>query len=171
MAEALTVGLLGMLLASLSSCRNELPTAAVVEQIEGYFAPLGIEPDSVRCEQGPSLEVGASVACTVEVDGESIDMQVEVVSNEGALTIRPRHDTLVTAEVESEIAQSLREQARAVEHVRCEGRLWVARPGARHRCAIQLESGERLSWVGTFSGDGSKHRARIEPLTPPRGTP
>jgi len=171
MAEALTVGLLGMLLVSLSSCRSELATATVVEQIEGYFAPLGIEPDSVHCEPGPSREIGASVACTVEVDGESVQMQVEVVSEEGALTIRPRHATLVTAEVESEIAQSLREQARSVEQVRCEGRLWVARPGARHRCEVQLEGGEQLSWIGTFSGDGSKHRARIEPLPSPVGAP
>jgi len=149
---------------ALAGCRSELPVDAVQDELRAYFEGLGIEPDALRCPAAPAAEVGAETICRAWIDGEPVEMRVEVVSADGELRLHPRDGTLVTAEVETEIAATLRAEGRAVERVRCEGRLWVTRPGAVRRCVVEVQGGERLAWIGTFSGEGSRHRARVVPL-------
>ncbi len=147
-------------------CGSPLPSEAVEGELRGYFEDLGIEPRSVRC---PPLrrELGATVVCEADIDDERVEMIAELTAERGTLSLRPKEGTLDTATVESEIAQTVAQRGHAVERVRCRGRLWVVRPGARHHCEIELSGGGRLAWTGTFTGEGSKLRVEIEPQ--PRG--
>lgn len=166
MASAWGARVLVGMIAGVMGCTAELSPSAMHEHVRAYFEPRGIEPEAVRCAGGLTPQVGSSVVCEALVDGERIELVMEVMSDRGPPVVRPRRDTLVTAEIELEIAQTLRAQGREVSGVHCEGRLWVIVAGAEHRCEVVQGDGRRLAWIGTFTGEGSRHRARIVPLPP-----
>lgn len=152
-------------MALLMGCGAELSPKALEAEVKAYFGPEGIEPDRVRCPGSLKREALATIVCEAVLAGETVDVVVEVADDEGALRVEPRHATLVTQRVAPEIAQTLKKQGMDVARVECEGTVWVARPQARHRCTVTDAEGQRFAWTGTFSGEGAKHRARIEPLT------
>jgi hypothetical protein len=145
-------------------CRGELSEAALHETLAGWFHAQGIAIDAARCPAAPlPRAAGESVECRVSIGAEEVEVTV-VVDDEGGLSVRPRHATVVAARAEPEIAQTLRAQGYAVAEVRCEGQVWVARAGAEHRCEVVDDQGRRFAWLGEWSGEGTRQRTRVVPL-------
>lgn len=147
-------------------CAAERSDADLHEPLAAYFEGQGVHAQSLRCDGPLAPSVGSTVACRAHVDGERIEVMMEVVAEAEPPVVRPRTPTLVTARIEPEIARDLHDEGRSVAAVHCEGQLWVIRPGVEHRCEVVQADGRRLSWIGTFTGEGSRHRARIEPRSP-----
>lgn len=155
---------MAMAMTAAAGCGAELPASAVEAQLRAYFGSREIEPQQVRCPGELQREPGQTMVCDATIDGQVIPVVAEVADEDGTLTLRPRHATLVTARVEPEIAQTLRAQGYAVSEVRCRGQVWVAAPQAQHRCEITVDDGRRYAWSAVFSGEGSEHRARVTPI-------
>jgi hypothetical protein len=170
-ARGLAFGVLcscGALALGAWGCGAELPEPRLHEAIAGWFGREGIAIDGARCPGAPLPRVrDAAVECTVVVGPEQVDVTVVVTDDDGALAVRPRHATVVAARAEPEIAQTLRAQGYRVASVRCDGQVWVARPGAEHRCEVVDDEGRRYAWLGTWSGEGTRQRTRVVPLASP----
>lgn len=146
-------------------CGAELSEDALHEALAGWFRDEGIEVDGVRCPHALPRERDAAVECRVTVGPEAVEVTVVVADDDGALSIRPRHATVVAARAEPEIEATLRAQGYAVAEVRCEGGgVWVARPGAEQRCEVVDDEGRRFAWIGVWSGEGTRQRTRVVPL-------
>lgn len=160
-----------MLALGSSGCGDALPEPALREALVGWFQREGITIDAARCPGAPLPRVeGGSVACTVEIGAEEVEVTITVT--EGSLVVRPHHATVVAARAEPEIAATLRAQGHAVAAVRCEGQVWVARAGTEHRCEVVDDHGRRFAWIGLWSGEGTRQRTRVVPLSAsPGGAP
>ncbi len=146
-----------------SGCTETLALDTLHSPLREYFSARGIDVDAIACRGELPRRAGAEVRCLVEVMGESVPVDVVVTDADGSLSIRPLHATLVTAELEPEIAQTLHGEGYDVAHVRCEGAVWVARPHAEHHCEVVVATGERFAWRGVFSGRGAEHRVHLAP--------
>lgn len=149
----------------------ERPESTLHGPLRAYFAEQGVQVDAVRCDGRLVRRVGSWVECEATIDDERIEVIMEIVSERAPPVVRPRAQTLVTARIEPEIEQRLRAEGRAVAQVRCSGRLWVIRPGIERRCEVIEDDGRRLTWIGTFTGEGSRHRARVVPQPSGAGEP
>lgn len=155
---------LGAALVAAVGCRAQRPPSELHEAITAWFRAEGIVLDAVRCPQGIELVRGASVDCEATLGSEAIGVTVVVTGDDGALTLRPAHATVVAARAEPEIAQTLRAQGYAVARVQCDRAVWVARAGAEHRCEVTTEDGRRYAWHGVWSGEGTRQRTTVVPL-------
>lgn len=167
-------GLLGcsrVALLAAVGCGAELSEDALHDALVGWFRGEGIEIDGVRCPHALPRERDATVECQVEVGPEQVDVTVVVTDDEGALLVRPRHATVIAAKAEPEIAQTLRGQGLTVASVHCDGQVWVARPGAEQRCEVVDDAGRRYAWIGVWSGEGTRQRTRVVPLSGAGGAP
>jgi len=151
------------------ACTAELPSSVLVRAVHAYFAERGIEPDAIACPKGVHKEIGQAVVCDVTIDSQPIPVVVEVSDDQGGLSLRPAHATLVTTRVEAEIAETLRGQGYAVAEIRCEGQVWVVGPGAEHHCEVLVDDGGRYAWRGVFNGRGAEHRVQVVPFDEPGG--
>jgi hypothetical protein len=158
------LGCLGASLLGPAGCGAELSDAALHEALVAWFRREGIEVDEVRCPHALPREREATVGCRVIVGREEVDVTVAVTDDDGALSVRPRHATVVAARAEPEIAETLRAQGYGVAEVRCEGEVWVARPGAEQRCEIVDDRGRRFAWIGAWTGEGTRQHTRVVPL-------
>jgi hypothetical protein len=156
-------GLCGALVVGVPACGAELPKAALHEALVGWFAQEGIALDAVHCPHALPRARDESVVCQASIGTEVVDVTM-VVTDDGALSVRPHHATVVAARAAPEIAQTLRAQGYAVAEVRCEGDVWVARAGAEHRCEVIDEDGRRYAWHGVWSGEGTRQRTTVVPL-------
>lgn len=163
-ARGLRVGCLGAILVGLPGCGSELGEDDLHDALVGWFRREGIEVDEVRCPHALPRERQASLDCRAIVGREEVEVTVLVTDDDGALSIRPRHATVVAARAETEIAQTLRAQGYRVAEVRCEDRVWVARPGAEQRCEVIDDEGRRFAWIGAWTGEGTRQRTRVVPL-------
>lgn len=167
--------LVGVLGAIGPGCRAELPPAALHDAIAEWFRTReGIAVDAVRCPKALPKAPGEAMTCTVTLDHEVVEVTAEVVDDEGTLSLQPRHATVVAARAEPEIAATLRAQGIAVDRIDCDGVVWVARPGAEHRCEVTAQDGRRFAWHGVWSGEGTRQRTTVVPLPgvgPGEGTP
>ncbi|MCX4245627.1 DUF4333 domain-containing protein [Paraliomyxa miuraensis] len=160
-------GLLGALLGSLGACQAELSADDLRDAIAQWFGRAeGISVDAVRCERGLPRTPGPAVECAVILGTQTVEVTVQVVDDDGALSVRPRHTTLVASRAELEIGRTLRDQGIDVAEVECEGPVWVARPGSGHRCEVRATDGRRFEWRGVWSGDGARQRTTVTPLPP-----
>jgi Domain of unknown function (DUF4333) len=165
-------GLYGALIVGGPGCGVELPAAALHDALTGWFGREGIALDAIDCPGTPLERAkGRSVECRVSIGAEVVEVTVAVTDDDGALAIRPRYATVIAARAEPEIAATLRTQGYAVAEVRCDGAVWVARPGAEHRCEVVDEDGRRYAWHGTWSGEGTRQRTRVVPLAAAGGAP
>lgn len=155
---------LGAILVGPPGCGAELTEDDLHDALVAWFRREGVEVDEVRCPHALSRERQASLGCRAIVGREEVEVTVVVTDDDGALAIRPRHATVVAARAEPEIAQTLRAQGFRVEDVRCEDRLWVARPGAEQRCEVVDDEGRRFAWIGAWTGEGTRQRTRVVPL-------
>jgi hypothetical protein len=160
---------LGLLLVGAAGCGAELSEDALHDALEGWFWREGIDVQGVSCPHGLARERDAAVDCRVTVGPEDVGVTVVVVDDDGALSVRPRHATVVAARAEPEIAETLRAQGLTISEVRCEGEVWVARPGAEQRCEVVDDVGRRFAWIGVWSGEGTRQRTRVVPLPPRTG--
>lgn len=160
---------LGALLVAAPGCGAELPEDALRETLVGWFRREGIDVDEVRCPHALPRERDAEVGCRVVVGRDEVEVTVAVVDDEGALSVRPRHPTVVAARAELEIAGILRAQGRAVAEVRCADRAFVARPGAEQRCEVVDPEGRHFAWIGVWTGEGTRQRTRVVPLAADAG--
>jgi hypothetical protein len=152
---ALFLGLVG--------CGTELPEDALHDALVGWFRREGIEVDGVRCPHALPQERDATVDCRVVVGSEEVEVTVVVTDDEGSLSVRPRHATVIAERAEPEIVQTLQGQGFDVASVGCDGRVWVARPGAEQRCEVVDGEGRRWTWIGVWSGEGTRQRTRVVP--------
>lgn len=156
---------LGATLAAVAGCGGaELPPGSLHETLVEWFRREGIAVDEVHCPQALPRERDATVGCRVVVGAEEVEVTVVVTDDDGALSVRPRHATVVAARAEPEIARTLRDQGHAVAEVRCEGQVSVARPGAEQRCEVLDADGRRFAWIGAWTGEGTRQRTRVVPL-------
>jgi len=155
-----------VLSASLAGCGAELSEPALHDALAGWFQGEGIEVDGVQCPHALPRKRDATIECRVSVGPEEVEVTVVVTDDDGALSVRPRHATVVAARAEPEIEATLRAQGYAVAEVHCEGgRVWVARPGAEQRCDVIDDDGRRFAWIGVWSGEGTRQRTRVVPLS------
>src|SRR5262245_56490041 len=76
-------------------CGAELPRQALHEALVGWFQREGIEVDGAECPRSLPRERDASVECLALVGSEEVPVTVVVTDDEGALSVRPRHATVV----------------------------------------------------------------------------
>jgi hypothetical protein len=164
-ARGLGAGTLGAILVGSPGCGSELTEDDLHDAVVGWFGHEGIEVDEVRCPRALPRERDASLDCRAIVGREEVEVTVVVADDAGALSIRPRHATVVADRAEPEIAQTLRAQGYRVAEVRCEDRVWVARAGAEQRCEVLDDDGRRFEWIGVWTGEGTRQRTRVVPLS------
>ncbi|MEM9458585.1 MAG: hypothetical protein AAGF11_30700 [Myxococcota bacterium] len=148
------------------ACSFERPKSTLHGPLRDYFAEQGVQVDAVRCNGRLSDRVGSRVECEATIGDQRVEVVMEIVAEQAPPVVRPRSATLITARIEPEIEQRLRAEGRPVTQVRCQGRLWVIRTGIERRCEVIEDDGRRLTWIGTFTGEGSHHRARLVPQSP-----
>ncbi len=88
------------------------PAELDVDQAEARIATslaetFDVEVTGVACPEDVQVEAGATFACTAQIDGESLDVDVRQTDDEGALLVEPTRAVLVTARVEDDIAAVL----------------------------------------------------------------
>jgi hypothetical protein len=164
-ARSLGLGCLGAILVGPPGCGTELSEDDLHEALVGWFRREGVAVDEARCPHALPREQQASLDCRVIVGREEVEVTVTVTDDDGALSIRPRHATVVAARAEPEIAETLRAQGYGVAEVRCEDRVWVARPGAEQRCKVVDDQGRRFAWIGVWTGEGTHQRTRVVPMS------
>lgn len=153
-----------------AACGAELPADAAERAVADYFVGQGVvDRPGVRCGERLQPKPGHQVRCRVLDTDPPVDVEVVVGSTPTDVTVRPLRPTLVVARIEPEIREGLRAQGRAVETIDCAGAVWAVHAGAEHRCRLRGADGSASVWIGTFSGQGSRHRARVVPATEAAG--
>ena len=165
-ANSIRLGL-GLLAAGLGvACGSK--TISGDELVAVVWANLergGITVEGIDCPPSIEAEPGVLARCTATVDGRALAYDVQVEPDGKGLSTRPVTPTLVVARAREEIRVLATKQGYAVESLECEGQVWVVTKGSMGRCTL-VAGGRRYRYTATFSGEGARHRARIEAIEP-----
>lgn len=161
-ARRLAAALLSLTLPIACGGSKTIPRESLVGVVRGNLERGGITDEGIECPESIAAQAGVLAQCTATVDGQSLVYEVQVEPDGEGLSTRPVTPTLVVARAREEIRALARKQGYEVESLECDGQVWVVTKGSVGRCTL-VAGGRRYRYTATFSGQGARHRARIEP--------
>ncbi|MHA6792761.1 DUF4333 domain-containing protein [Pseudonocardia bannensis] len=158
-------GAAAALLFGLAGCSASVPKEDVASSISSELGKQGIQAQNVTCPQDLNAEVGRSVRCEFQVDGQPVDAVATVSSLEGdtaKFDITTEARPVAKAVLEREVGKQVEQIAQATpETVSCAGDL-PAEVGKTTPCTVTAQ-GEALDLTVTVTEvDGGRVNFSIE---------
>ena len=155
----------------LSGCsikaRDLLSAASVEAKISAQLAQsYGVPPPRVHCPAAVPADVGSSLSCTTELDGQALTVSGEVAGPHGSVAVRPATAVIVIAAARAQISRELARTFGVTVEVSCSApALLVAQPGRGFDCTANVGSIRRQVAVTVTSPAGTL-RLRVLPYRP-----
>jgi hypothetical protein len=126
---------------------GELDTGSVEEALEQDFVTTPeVMVGRASCPSRVEASVGASFECTLEVEGQELQVTVTVESGGGDVSFEQRQELVVTAELHEQVAAQLAGELGAEVAVHCDDRAaLVLEEGAVLSCSVSDPAGSTIS--------------------------
>jgi major membrane immunogen (membrane-anchored lipoprotein) len=146
---------------SLTAARNEILRQAT----SGYGSVVDV--GEVRCPQEVPREKGATFFCTVELDGQTLRVNVEQKDDQGNVRFYEAHAVLDVKRMNDTLASYTAEQGKPTSRVSCgESTVLVRSPGDEIECSVAFADGSTA--VATFGVTDTKGNTPILSIEPSR---
>lgn len=147
---------------------NVVVEDSIAETLEDV---TGVSPDTVKCPENVAIEAGSTFQCSVDIEGQTLLMDVMQENDEGDLTYAEADNQIILSD--TEITDELTEAAySAVENgdlsvpetsevlvgtcVFPKGEeVYIARVGENLDCAIADQDGNNILVMATVEADGT----------------